>query len=49
MIDNPALRDAAGNIAVRNPSRTLLLSPGQRISREEEVFTQPRGGGASGP
>ena len=45
VIDNPALRDAAGNTAVRNPSRTFLLSPGQRISREEEVFTPPRGGG----
>ena len=45
VIDNPALRDAAGNTAVRNPSRTFLLSPGRRISREEEVFTPPRGGG----
>ena len=45
VIDNPALRDAAGNTTVRNPSRTFLLSPGQRISREEEVFTLPRGGG----
>ena len=44
VIDNPALRDAAGNTAVRNPCRTFLLSPGQRISREEEVFTPPRGG-----
>ena len=44
VIDNPALRDAAGNTAVRNPSRTFLLLPGQRISREEEVFTPPRGG-----
>ena len=43
MIDSPALRDAAGNTAVRDPSRTFLLSPGQRISREEEVFTPPRG------
>ena len=43
VIDNPALRDAAGNTAVRNPSQTFLLSPGQRISREEEVFTPPRG------
>ena len=50
VIDNPALRDAAGNTAVRNPCRTFLLSPGQRISREEEVFTPPRGGGgASSP
>ena len=45
MIDNPALRDAAGNTAVRNPCQTFLLSPGQRISREEEVFIPPRGGG----
>ena len=43
MIDNPALRDAAGNTAVRNPSRTFLLSPGRRISMEEEVFTPLRG------
>ena len=49
MIDNPALRDAAGNTAVRNPSRTFLLSPGRRISREEEVFTPPRGGGRPAP
>ena len=28
-----------------NNCRTFLLSPGQRISREEEVFTPPRGGG----
>ena len=48
VIDNPALRDAAGNTAVRNPSRTFLLSPGWRISREEEVFTPPRGGGGGG-
>ena len=45
VIDNPALRDVAGNTAVRNPSRTFLLSPGRRISREEEVFTAPGGGG----
>ena len=44
MIDNPALRDTAGNNAVRNPCQTFLLSPGQRIWREEEVFTPPRGG-----
>ena len=44
VIDNPALRDAAGNTAVRNPSRTFLLSPGRRISMEEEVFTPPRRG-----
>ena len=49
VIDNPALRDAAGNTAVRNQSRTFLLSPGQRISREEEVFTPPRGGGRPVP
>ena len=45
VIDNPALRDAAGNTAVLNPCRTFLLSPGQWISREEEVFTPLRGGG----
>ena len=44
VIDNPALRDAAGNTAVWNPSRTFLLSPGRRILMEEEVFTPPRGG-----
>ena len=58
VIDNPALRDAAENTAVRdaaentavrNPSRTVRLSPGRRILMEEEVFTPPRGGGASGP
>ena len=45
VIDNQPLRDAAGNTAVRNPSRTFLLSPGRRIFMEEEVFTPPRGGG----
>ena len=49
VIDNSALRDAAGNTAVRNPSRTFLLSLGRWISMEEEVFTPPRGGGASDP
>ena len=49
VIDNPALRDAAGNTAVRNPSRTFLLSLGRRISMEEEVFTPPRGGGGMRP
>ena len=49
VIDNPALRDAAGNTAVRNPSRTFRLSPGRRILMEEEVFTPPRGGGAFVP
>ena len=48
-IDNPALRDAAGNTAVRNPSQTFLLSPGRRILIEEEVFTPPRGGGRLAP
>ena len=43
MIDNRPLRDATGNTAVRNPSRTFLLSPGRRIFMEEEVFTPPRG------
>ena len=45
VIDNPALSDAVGNTAVRKLCRTFLLSPGQRISREGEVFTPPRGGG----
>ena len=45
MIDNRAFRDAAGNTAVRNLSRTFLLSPGRQILMEEEVFTPPRGGG----
>ena len=45
VIDNPTLKDATGDSAVRNPCRTFLLSPGQRISRGEEVFTPPRGGG----
>ena len=39
VIDNPA----AGNTAVRNPSRTFMLSSGRRISMEEEVFTPSRG------
>ena len=33
MIDNRPLRDAAGNTAVRNPSRSFLLSPGEYVSR----------------
>ena len=49
VIDNPTLKDAAGNYAVRKPCQTFLLSPGQRISREEEVFTPPRGGGRPVP
>ena len=44
MIDNPALRDAAGNTAVRNTSLTFRLLPRRRILMEEEVFTPPRGG-----
>ena len=44
VIDNRPLRDAAGNTAVQNPSRTLLLSPGRHILMEEEVFTPLRGG-----
>ena len=35
--------------AVRHRNGTLRLSPGRRIDMEEEVFTSPRGGGASGP
>ena len=49
VIDNRPLRDAAGNAAVRNPSRTFLLPPGRRILMEEEVFTLPRGGGGGRP
>ena len=43
VIDNRPLMDAMKNTAVRNPSRTLLLSPGRRILMEEEIFTPPRG------
>ena len=49
VIDNRPPMDATGNTAVRKPSRTFLLSPRRRILMEEEVFTLPRGGGASGP
>ena len=49
VIYNRPLRDAAGNTAVRNLSRTFLLSPGQRILMEEKVFTPPRGGGGPAP
>ena len=49
VVDNPALRDTAGNTAARNLSRTFLLSPGRRILIEEEVFTPPRGGGGVRP
>ena len=48
-LENPVFRDAAEISAVRHPSGTLHLSPGRRIFMEEEVFTPPRGGGASGP
>ena len=41
VIDNPTLKDAK--------CRTFLLSPGQRILRDEEVFTPPRGGGGGRP
>ena len=34
---------------IRHRNGTLRLSPGRRIDMEEEVFTSPRGGGASGP
>ena len=44
MIDNRPLMDDTGNTAVRNPSRTLLLSPGRWILMEEEIFTPPREG-----
>ena len=51
MIDNRPPMDATGGAAVRQPGRTLLLSPGGQILMEEEVITLPRGrgGGASGP
>ena len=49
VIDNRSPMDATGGAAVRQPGRTLLLSPGRRILMEEEVTTPPRGGGASGP
>ena len=42
--EHPPVIDNPGNTAVRNPSRTFLLSPGRRTSMEE-VFTPPRGGG----
>ena len=45
---NPIFRDVAEISAIRHPSGTLRLSPGRRIFLEEEVFTPPRGGGASG-
>ena len=47
VIDNPALKNAAGNTAVRNPSRTFLLLPRRWILMEDEVFTPPGGGGSS--
>ena len=48
-MEDPVIRDAAEVSAVRHPNGTLRLSPGRQIFREEEVFTPPRGGGASGP
>ena len=47
VIDNRPPIGATGGAAVRKPARALLLSPGRRISMEEEVITE--GGGASGP
>ena len=44
VMDNRPLMNATENTAVRNLSRTLLLSPGRRILMEEEIFTPPRGG-----
>ena len=35
--------------ALRHRNGNLRLSPGRRIDMEEEVFTPPRGGGASSP
>ena len=34
---------------VRHRNGNLRLSPGRRIDMDEDVFTPPRGGGASGP
>ena len=47
VMDNRPLMNATENTAVRNPSRTLLLSPGRRILMEEEIFTPPRGAARS--
>ena len=44
VIDNRPPMDATGGAAIRQPGRTLLLSPGRRILMEEEVTTPPRGG-----
>ena len=50
VIDNPALRDAAGNTAVRNPSRTFLLSPGRAdFDRRGGIYTAEGGGGHPAP
>ena len=48
-MENPVFRDAAEISTVRRPIGTLLLSPGQRIVMEEEIFTPPRGGGRLAP
>ena len=48
MIDNRPLMDAAGNTAVRNPSRTFLLSPGTSDFDGRGGFHTAEGG-PSGP
>ena len=48
VMDNRPLMNATENTAVRNPSRTLLLSPGRRILMEEEI-SHRRGGGRTVP
>ena len=45
VIDNQPPTDATGGAAVRQPGRTLLLSPGRHNLMAEEVATPPRGGG----
>ena len=48
-MENSVFGDAADVSAVQHRNGTLRLSPGRRIDMEEEVFTPPRGGGASDP
>ena len=43
VIDNRPPMDATGGAAVRQPGRTLLLSPRRQILMEKEVTTPPRG------
>ena len=44
MIDNRPPMEATGDVTARRSDRTLLLSPGRRISMEGEVVTPPKGG-----